>query len=86
MNYYGGFGGGGFGGGWPAAQQQPTASQEEEEEEEDEEGQGKGVLPVWGNDKSMNLNHLILTNIQVKLLLLLESFSCCHSFRNLLTL
>lgn len=27
-------------------------------------GKANNVLPVWGNEKSMNLNSLILTNIQ----------------------
>ena len=39
---------------------------EEEEEEEVAEGTHKksNVLPIWGNEKTMNLNHLLLTNIQ----------------------
>jgi len=39
---------------------------EEEEEEEVVEGSQKksNVLPIWGNEKTMNLNHLLLTNIQ----------------------
>lgn len=38
--------------------------------DDDEESVGGGtgkvsnVLPVWGNERSMNLNSLILTNIQ----------------------
>lgn len=66
MNYYGGFGGGVGGyGAWPPAQPQPEAAPGEEDEEDEEDGgKGKGILPVWGNEKSMNLNHLILTNIQ----------------------
>ena len=64
MNYYGGFAGGY--GAWPAAQHQPEATHDEDDEDDEDGGQGKGnVLPVWGNEKSMNLNHLILTNIQV---------------------
>ena len=65
MSYFGAFGGGGGYGAWQQVQQQH--GEEEEEEDEEEQGKGKGALPVWGNEKSMNLNHLILTNIQVKL-------------------
>ena len=36
------------------------------EEEEDEEFKTKNsnTLPLWGNEKTMNLNTLLLTNIQ----------------------
>jgi len=27
-------------------------------------GKGSNVLPSWGNEKTMNLNNMILTNIQ----------------------
>ena len=39
---------------------------EHSEEEEDEEAKKKNAntLPVWGNEKTMNLNNLLLTNIQ----------------------
>ncbi|KAA0196264.1 hypothetical protein HAZT_HAZT007691 [Hyalella azteca] len=38
---------------------------EEEENEEYNVGKKKSnVLPIWGNDKTMNLNTLLLTNIQ----------------------
>lgn len=40
---------------------------ENEGEEEDYEEQPKkssNALPVWGNEKTMNLNTLLLTNIQ----------------------
>ncbi|KAF2354163.1 Pre-mRNA-splicing factor 38 [Trinorchestia longiramus] len=39
----------------------------EEEEEEEDASQAKkksNILPVWGNEKTMNLNTLVLTNIQ----------------------
>ena len=38
----------------------------DDEEDPTVVGSGKvsNVLPVWGNEKSMNLNSLILTNIQ----------------------
>ena len=77
MSYFGAFGGGGGGGygGWPQQQQQQEEAYEEEEDEE-EQGHGKGnALPVWGNEKSMNLNHLILTNIQVKPSAIFSAFS-----------
>lgn len=55
-------------------QQQQQQEQEVEDEEEDDDptidrGMKKGtkannVLPFWGNEKTMNLNPLILTNVQ----------------------
>ncbi|XP_047737842.1 pre-mRNA-splicing factor 38B [Hyalella azteca] len=50
------------------AYQYEDDNQNEMEEEENEEynvGKKKSnVLPIWGNDKTMNLNTLLLTNIQ----------------------
>jgi len=43
--------------------QSGTASYEEEDEEKGAEKKSNG-LPIWGNEKTMNLNSLILTNIQ----------------------
>lgn len=65
----------------------------EEEEEEAERPTKKGkdkkgnVLPVWGSDRTMNMNPLILTNIQsshyfkgVLVTFFMSSiiFLCCH--------
>lgn len=42
-----------------------AVSDNEEEEQTTATGaKVSNVLPVWGNEKSMNLNSLILTNIQ----------------------
>ncbi|CAL4161295.1 unnamed protein product, partial [Meganyctiphanes norvegica] len=43
--------------------QSGTASYEEEDEEKNAMKKSNG-LPIWGNEKTMNLNSLILTNIQ----------------------
>ena len=53
-------------------QQQPEQQEVEDEEEDDDPTVDKGmkkskannVLPFWGNEKTMNLNPLILTNVQ----------------------
>ena len=37
---------------------------EEEEECEDAPQKKPNCLPIWGNEKTMNLNSLLLTNIQ----------------------
>lgn len=37
---------------------------EEERKPNIKEGKKSNVLPLWGNERSMNLNALILTNIQ----------------------
>lgn len=50
-----------------AAHQAPDAEEEEAEDWDENDGKynKKGnVLPFWGNQQSMNLNPLILTNIQ----------------------
>ena len=53
--------------------QKGPAEEEDEEDDEDDDptidrGQkstkASNVLPIWGNEKTMNLNSLILTNIQ----------------------
>ena len=36
----------------------------EDEEEEGGDEKLSNALPIWGNEKTMNLNHLVLTNIQ----------------------
>ena len=36
----------------------------EEEEEEELRKKNSNALPLWGNEKTMNLNNLLLTNIQ----------------------
>ena len=43
-----------------------AATRDHSEEEEDEEFKKKNAntLPLWGNEKTMNLNTLLLTNIQ----------------------
>ena len=48
-----------------ASSQPEDPAGEDEEWEEDESGGRRGnVLPFWGNERTMNLNPLILTNIQ----------------------
>merc|ERR1712156_556008 len=42
----------------------PVYEEEEEEEIEARNGRGGNVLPIWGNQQTMNLNPLILTNIR----------------------
>lgn len=37
---------------------------EEERRSNQKEGKKSNVLPLWGNERTMNLNPLILTNIQ----------------------
>ena len=47
------------------SQSEEPALEDEEWEEEDSGGGRRGnVLPFWGNQQTMNLNPLILTNIQ----------------------
>jgi len=42
----------------------PVYEEEEEEEEiEARNGRGGNVLPIWGNQRTMNMNPLILTNV-----------------------
>jgi len=36
-------------------------------DDEDEANKKSNILPIWGNEKSMNINHLILSNIQASL-------------------
>merc|ERR1711976_689700 len=44
--------------------EEPAMEEEWEEEEEDCGGRKGNVLPFWGNQQTMNLNPLVLTNIQ----------------------
>jgi len=41
----------------------PVYEEEEEEEIEARNGRGGNVLPIWGNQRTMNMNPLILTNV-----------------------
>jgi len=41
----------------------PAYEEEEEEEIEARNGRGGNVLPIWGNQRTMNMNPLILTNV-----------------------
>ncbi|XP_043196424.1 pre-mRNA-splicing factor 38B-like [Amphibalanus amphitrite] len=41
-----------------------TREHSEEEDEEDTKKKNSNTLPLWGNEKTMNLNTLLLTNIQ----------------------
>ena len=42
----------------------PEDMEEEEEDEQQLVQKKSNALPIWGNDKTMNLNTLVLTNIQ----------------------